>query len=106
MRDFQFLFIANLESINDRLAGINIEDEENEELVFEDDVVDNPHRFDLCLVGRFLSKKNINTRAMKTKLDDVWRPMRGISIKDLKPGVFLVQFYHKDDLKWVFSGGP
>lgn len=28
-------------------------------------------KYDLCLVGRFLTEKNINTRAMKSKMEDV-----------------------------------
>lgn len=50
--------------------------------------------------------KSINTRAMKTKLADIWRPASGINIKDIKPGLFLFQFYHKDDLLWVLNWGP
>lgn len=64
------------------------------------------NRFDLCLVGRFLTKKGINTRVMKTKLADIWRPAMGITIKDIKPGLFLFQFYHQDDFDWVRKGGP
>lgn len=30
----------------------------------------------------------------------------GINIKDLKPGIFLFQFYHKDDMNWVVNNGP
>lgn len=30
----------------------------------------------------------------------------GINIKALKPGIFLFQFYHKDDMSWVMSDGP
>lgn len=30
----------------------------------------------------------------------------GINIKDLKQGIFLFQFYHKNDLQWVVKGGP
>lgn len=30
----------------------------------------------------------------------------GINIKVLKPGYFLFQFYHIDDMKWVSRGGP
>ena len=44
------------------LVGINIEDEENEELIFDDDVVEDSNKFDLCLVGRFLTEKSLNTR--------------------------------------------
>lgn len=57
-------------------------------------------------MGRFLTEKSFNVRAMKSKLADVWRPVRGINIKDLKPSIFLFQFYHVDDMNWVMNGGP
>lgn len=28
------------------------------------------------------------------------------TIKEIKTGAFLFQFYHKDDLQWVYKGGP
>lgn len=98
--------MANVEGINNRMAGVSIEDEENEEIIFGEEVEEDLNKFELCLVGCFLTEKNINTRAMKTKLADIWRPGSGINIKDLKPGIFLFQFYHKDDLHWVLDGGP
>lgn len=58
------------------------------------------------MVGRFLTEKSINTRAIQTKLADVWRHARGVNIKDIKPDMFLFQFYHADDLAWVQNGGP
>lgn len=64
------------------------------------------NRFDLCLVGRYLTEKNINVRVMKTKLADLWRLAMGITIKDIKPGLFLLHFYHKEDFLWVRNGGP
>lgn len=30
----------------------------------------------------------------------------GINIKDMKPGVFLFHFYHKNDMDCVIKGGP
>lgn len=48
----------------------------------------------------------MNVRAMKSKLADIWRPVHGINIKDMKPGIFLFQFYHVDDMQWVMNGGP
>lgn len=89
-----------------QMAELNIENEENEELVFEEGVEEELNRFELCLVGRFLTEKNINGRVMKTKMTDIWRPARGITIKDIKPGLFMFQFYQMDDLMWVKNGGP
>lgn len=74
--------------------------------MFDEEVNDISNKFETCLVGRFLTEKNLNVRAMKSKLADVWRPTRGINIKNLKQGIFLFQFYHMDDLEWVLNGGP
>lgn len=95
-----------MEAINRQMEGMDIEDEENEELFFDEGVEDNINKFELCLIGRFLTEKNVNSKAMKTKLADVWRPTKGINIKDLKSGLFLFQFYHIDDMQWVLNGGP
>lgn len=89
-----------------QLADLDIPTEENEELTFEEGVEEEVNRFELCLVGRFLTEKNINTRAMKTKMVDLWKPAMGINIKDLKPGLFLFQFFHREDMQWVISNGP
>lgn len=43
---------------------------------------------------------------MKTKMEDVWKPVMGINIKELESGVYLFQFYHKEDMQWVLNGGP
>lgn len=93
------VFMARVEDINDRMATMRIEDEENEGLCFGDEAEEVSNKFELCLVGRFLTEKNLNIRAMKSKLADIWRPVRGINIKDLKPGIFLFQFYHIDDMQ-------
>lgn len=88
-----------------QLADLDIENEENEELVFDEGVEEEINRFEPCLVGRFLTEKIINIRAMKTKLADLWKPAMGINFKDLKPGLFLFQFYHRDDMEWVLNNG-
>lgn len=56
------------------MAEIDIDNEENEELVFEKGVEEENNRFELCLVDRFLTEKSIKTRVMKSKMADVWRP--------------------------------
>lgn len=87
--------------IDVQLEELNIVAEENQELCFDEELEDASNKFDLCLVGRFLTKKNINAKTMKSKMTDVWRPTMGINIKEIKTGLFLFQFYLKDDLVWV-----
>lgn len=64
------------------------------------------NQFELWLVGRFRTKKTINTRAISTKMADLWKPAMSINVKALKPGIFLFQFYHKDDMSWVMNNDP
>lgn len=69
--------MATVDEIDIQMAGMDIENEENEELVFDDDVEEVTNKFELCLVGRFLTEKNINIRAMRSKMADIWRLMIG-----------------------------
>lgn len=98
--------MANQEDLDKLMADLDITNEEEEELVFDEEVQENGNRFEMCLVGRFLTEKNLNVRAMKSKLADIWRPAMGISIKTLTPGLYLFQFFHKDDMQWMMSNGP
>lgn len=100
------LFMARYQGIEDHLAGLGIADEENESLSFEGDIEEAGNKYELCLVGRFLTEKSINGKAMKSKMADVWKPAMGINIKEIETGIFLFQFYHKEDLQWVMRGGP
>ncbi|XP_074336796.1 uncharacterized protein LOC141673970 [Apium graveolens] len=98
--------MARYNDLNDQFDGLNIEDEENSAFVFGDELQIEGNQYELCVVGRFLTVRNINVNAMKTKMADVWRPAMGVNIKELEPGIFLFQFYHKEDMKWVLKGGP
>lgn len=54
----------------------------------------------------FSRENNINSRAMIMKLADVWKPSMGVNIKEIDPGIFLLQFYSLEDMQWVYNGGP
>lgn len=97
--------MASTEDIDRQLASLDIEGEKNTELVFDANV-EEINKYELCLVGKFLSEKSINDRAMKCKLANVWKPAMGITIKELESGIYLFQFYHIQDLNWVLNGGP
>lgn len=97
--------MASVRDLDEQMADLGIEEEENEELVFDEDV-EEINKYELCLVGRFLSDKAVNNRAMKSKLADIWRPALGITIKEIETGSYLFQFYHKEDMQWVINGGP
>ena len=37
---------------------------------------------------------------------DLWRPGKGITLKDISDSLFLFQFYHIVDLRSILEGGP
>ncbi|XP_074352720.1 uncharacterized protein LOC141691867 [Apium graveolens] len=78
--------MARFQNLEEHLAYLNIEEEETGDFIFGDEVEEQVNRYELCLVGRFLTEKNINTRAMTTKLADMWKPMMGVNIKEIDPG--------------------
>lgn len=98
--------MASENDIDQRMESLQIEDEENEAFVLEGDVDEGVNKYDLCLIGRLLTEKSVNVRTMKSKLADVWRPSMGLSVKELDQGLFLFQFYRKEDMQWVLRGGP
>lgn len=98
--------MARYNDLNDQFAGLDIDDEENSAFVFGGEEEVEINMYGLCIVGRFLTERKINVNEMKSKMADVWRPTMGINIKEIEQGIFLFQFYHKEDMNWVLKGGP
>ncbi|KAK6156010.1 hypothetical protein DH2020_010258 [Rehmannia glutinosa] len=44
--------------------------------------------------------------AMKNTIASIWRPVKGVFIKELGPNLFLFQFFHEVDISRVQSNGP
>lgn len=72
-----------------QIANKDIENEKIEVLIFDEGIEEGINRFELCMVGNFLTEKSINVRIMKTKMTDIWRPVVGITVKDFKLGLIL-----------------
>ena len=85
-----------------QFSSLSLTSEENEELLLDEG---SAIIYDLCLVGRFLTDRNINFIAMKNRQAGLWRLGKGTRIKDLEPNLLLFQFYHEIDLRRVVEGG-
>ena len=59
----------------------------------------------LSLLGKFLTSNTFSTKAMKTIMQAVWRPSRGMVIKELDRNLFLFQFFLKKDKDFVMKEG-
>lgn len=60
----------------------------------------------LCLVGRFITEGVIDFTAMKHTLAALWKPGRGVFIREVETNLYLFQFYHEIDIKRVIEGSP
>lgn len=83
-----------------------VEDDDEGTIYHVPNVGNNGVDADLCLVGRFLADKAVRVHVMKERLAGIWRPGKGVTIREVEPGLFIFQFYHKVDLQRIFNGGP
>ncbi|GAU43270.1 hypothetical protein TSUD_36200 [Trifolium subterraneum] len=85
--------------------SLNLDEEEELNLVVGEDT-EEQHDLNLCLVGRFVHDRPIRFNSMKACLVDVWRPVKGMTVKEATQGLYLFKFFHPLDVEEVFKGGP
>ncbi|XP_075486286.1 uncharacterized protein LOC142525885 [Primulina tabacum] len=56
--------------------------------------------------GRLLTDRSVNFGAMKNRLADIWRPVKGVLIREIEGQVYLFQFFHEFDVDRILEGGP
>ncbi|KAK6125540.1 hypothetical protein DH2020_040719 [Rehmannia glutinosa] len=95
------------DSIDELCCRMQLQEEEEGGVCLDesDDVVQT-QEIRWCLVGRFLTERQLNFLAMKNTLASIWRPVKGVFIKELGPNLFLFQFFHELDILRVQSNGP
>ncbi|GAU48556.1 hypothetical protein TSUD_405720 [Trifolium subterraneum] len=91
------------------MDGINMENlniNEEEALNFDlEENSDEQHDVNLCLVGRFIHDRPIKFNSMKTRMADVWRPMKSMVVKEATQGLYLFKNFHPLDVEEVMKGG-
>ena len=91
-------------------AGLQLDEEEEGGLIVAGEEIGDPGDIRLdskfCLVGRLLMDKGGNFIAMKNTMASLWRPGRGVCIKNLSPTLFLFQFFHEIDVRRVLESCP
>lgn len=89
------------------MGNLNVSTEENDELAIGlDGSTSSLEDLGLCLVGRFLSVQSISFNIMCSRIAGVWKPQKGVAIKDIRNGRILFQFFHILDLNQVINAGP
>jgi 14-3-3 protein epsilon len=88
-------------------VNLSLDGDDNEGFAFAfDDEGDDVGDLRWCLAGRFLGDKIIHVNSMMARMADLWRPVRGVSIKEAKAGLFLFCFNHQLDMEEVVKNGP
>lgn len=89
------------------LENLSLDDEDEVEFKIDAETrnVDNLN-YELSLVGRFLTNRVIRFSVMRATMSAVWKPGKGVLVKDLGQGRYLFQFFHKIDMMRVLNGGP
>jgi hypothetical protein len=89
------------------LEDLSLHDEEEEGFCFDfEEVEDEQVDLRWCLVGRFLCERSIHFNSMKVRMADLWKPVKGVTIKEATGGKFLFHFAHPIDMEAVLNGGP
>jgi hypothetical protein len=88
------------------LGGLSLNEEEEEGFNFDfDDGGDVQLDLRWCLVGSFLCDRTIHFNSMRVRMADLWKPVKGVTIKEATPGTFLFHFAHPLDMEAVLNGG-
>lgn len=61
---------------------------------------------DFRLVGKVLTDKTVNFNVVKNRMASVWRPCKGMNMKEVDPNLYVFQFFNLVDLKRAMDGGP
>ncbi|MBA0709376.1 hypothetical protein Golax_024412, partial [Gossypium laxum] len=88
------------------LAGLTINDKEEEVLQFQFESQTGREVGVFQLVGCFLTASIIHFPAMKSTMANLWHPVRGVQIRYLGGKRYLFQFFHVMDMERVLKGSP
>lgn len=53
-----------------------------------------------------MTNSPIDFQAMQHKMASLWKPGKGMYVKQLEANRFIYQFYHEIDMKRVVDGSP
>ncbi|KAJ8439593.1 hypothetical protein Cgig2_024180 [Carnegiea gigantea] len=82
------------------------EEEETVVVCEEDTSSDQAEQVALCLLWKLHTKNLFNTGAIKTVMKNVWKPMKGVIVKELDGNLFAFHFFPRQINKgpWAFDG--
>ncbi|MBA0577211.1 hypothetical protein Golob_028086 [Gossypium lobatum] len=90
--------------MEDALENLNLHDEEEEAFQEDEGVVGRVNQ--LSLVGRCLTNSVFHFLSLRNTLADLWHPIGGICITEIREKRYLFQFFHEVDIDRVVAGIP
>ncbi|MBA0855408.1 hypothetical protein Goshw_013275 [Gossypium schwendimanii] len=88
------------------LIDLSLNEEEDEGIQFETEAKPQKSLYDLCLVGCCLTASVVHFPALKNTMANLWHPLVGIQISDLREKRYLFRFFYEVDVERVISGTP
>ncbi|KAK5794045.1 hypothetical protein PVK06_035237 [Gossypium arboreum] len=88
------------------LAGLSLDDGEEEAFSIPVDVGEQNAMYSFCLVGCFLTASVVNFLAIRNTMANIWHPLEGVQILDLGEKRFLFKFFNEIDISRVIIGAP
>ncbi|CAH9070826.1 unnamed protein product [Cuscuta epithymum] len=83
--------------------------EDKEELIFDDDDerhTANDGKMTFPLVGKVLTDRKIKLQIFKKLMASLWRPVKGVSTKEIGEKRYIFSFYHNLDMRCVLDECP
>lgn len=94
-------------SLGKACASLTLSEEEDGGMIIDEgDIKDAYEDYKFVLVGRLMTEKPIKFNVLKDTIAAIWRPGKGLNIKEANPNLFLFQFFHEVDINRVMEDGP
>ncbi|XP_073271467.1 uncharacterized protein [Primulina huaijiensis] len=103
-----FKFDSQVETkMENSLADLSLSVEVEEDLqIGPSNIEHHIESSETCLVGRFLQTKHIHFQSMQNRMAEIWRPVKGVFVREIGDQRYLFHFFHEFDMEWALEGGP
>ncbi|XP_016743170.1 uncharacterized protein [Gossypium hirsutum] len=88
------------------LAALSLDDEEEEIIHIQKESNSDIVEEYFYLTGCFLTANIIYFPTMRSKMANLWHPIKGVQISNPEEKRFLLRFFHRTDLERVLKGSP
>jgi len=87
-----------MDNLEDVYRKLSLTEEEAKKVIFEEDTpVKKVEEIALSLVGSLMTEGRCNNRVMKNVLKNIWKPSKGLVVRDLDSNLFVFQFFSPVD---------